>query len=249
MSKEPIWNQFLTERDKKMWAVSGYGANAGYGKRPALLVIDVTYNFAGDRSEPILEAIKRWRNACGEEGWAAVPVIRSLIDAAHERKIPVIFSTNSRRPDNWDAGSWAWKNSRNAEDAATRQNNNLDGNMIIAELAPQPQDIVIYKHKPSVFFGTPLVGFLTDLGCDSVLVTGATTSGCVRATVLDAFSHNFRVAIAEEGCFDRSQASHAMSLCDMHAKYADVVSAENMLGYVKALPDGLFTNLPSDRPR
>jgi nicotinamidase-related amidase len=183
MSKEPIWNQFLTERDKKMWAVSGYGANAGYGKRPALLVIDVNYNFAGDRSEPILEAIKRWRNACGEEGWAAVPVIRSLIDAAHERKIPVIFSTNSRRPDNWDAGSWAWKNSRNAEDAATRQNN------------------------------------------------------------------NFRVAIAEEGCFDRSQASHAMSLCDMHAKYADVVSAENMLGYVKALPDGLFTNLPSDRPR
>ncbi len=64
---EPIWNQFLTERDKAVFAAAGYGARAGFGQRPALLVIDVNYNFCGDRREPILESIKRWRNSCGAE--------------------------------------------------------------------------------------------------------------------------------------------------------------------------------------
>ncbi len=83
---------------------------------------------------------------------------------------------------------------------------------------------MIKKQKPSGFFGTTLASFLTLLGCDSVIVVGTTTSGCVRATAVDAFSHNYRVVLAEEGCFDRSQASHALSLCDMHAKYADVAA-------------------------
>lgn len=248
MSTEPVWNRFLTPRDREMWAISGYGARAGFGTRPALIVVDVNYNFTGDRSEPILDSIKRWRNSCGEDAWKAVPVIRSLIGAAHDRKLPVIYTTGTRRPDNWDAGSWAWKNSRNAEDVGGRIAN-VDGNAIVHELSPQPQDIVIYKHKPSAFFGTPLASFLTDLGCDSLLVTGTTTSGCVRATVIDAFSYNFRVTVVEEGCFDRAQASHAMSLCDMHAKYADVVSASEVLSYIEGLPERLFDGLPSGRPR
>ena len=98
--------------------------------------------------------------------------------------------------------------------------------------------------KPSVFLGTPLLSFLVLLGADSLIVAGTTTSGCVRATVVDAFSNNYRVAIVEEGCFDRSQASHALSLCDMNAKYADVVRLEETLAYIEALPKGLF-NLPA----
>ena len=105
-----------------------------------------------------------------------------------------------------------------------------DGNEIVAEIAPGPQDIVIYKQKPSGFFGTNMASYLTLLGCDSVIVTGTTTSGCVRATVLDAFSLNYRIALAEEGCFDRSQASHAINLCDMNAKYADVVKTARGVG-------------------
>ena len=96
MTTEPIWNQFLTPRDKQMWAASGYGTRAGFGSRPALVVIDVNYNFTGDRREPILESIKRWRNSCGEEAWNAVPVIRGLIDAAHHKCLPVIYSTGVR---------------------------------------------------------------------------------------------------------------------------------------------------------
>jgi nicotinamidase-related amidase len=89
-----------------------------------------------------------------------------------------------------------------------------------------------------------MAAYLTLLGCDSVVITGTTTSGCVRATVVDAFSLNYRVALAEEGCFDRSQASHAISLCDMHAKYADVVKTAEVLSFFNSLPDGLF-ELPS----
>jgi nicotinamidase-related amidase len=236
---EPVWNQFLTERDKAVFAAAGYGTRGGFGKRPALLVIDVNYAFCGDKPEPILESIKRWRNSCGEESWPAVAAIRSLIDKAHEKGIPVIYTTGVRRADNWDAGSWAWKNNRSSEKPSTPATNR-DGNEIVAEIAPAPQDIVVYKQKPSGFFGTNLASYLQLLGCDSVIVTGTTTSGCVRATVLDAFSMNFRVALAEEGCFDRSQASHAINLCDMNAKYADVVKTAEVLAFFDMIEPGQF---------
>ena len=82
---EPIWNKFLTERDKQVFAAAGYGARAGFGQRPALIVIDVSYAFCGDKPEPILDSIKRWRNSCGEESWVAIALIRKLIDKAHQK--------------------------------------------------------------------------------------------------------------------------------------------------------------------
>jgi maleamate amidohydrolase len=242
---EPIWNQFLTERDKAVFATSGYGARAGFGKRPALLVIDVNYYFCGDKPEPILESVKRWRNSCGEEAWVALKVLRKLIDAARAKELPVIYTTGIRREDNWDTGSWAFKNSRT--DERPQPKTNLDGNEIVPEIAPGPRDIVIKKQKPSGFFGTNLASYLVLLGADSLIVTGTTTSGCVRATVLDAFSNNYRVTVVEDGCFDRSQASHAINLCDMNAKYADVVKSDEVIGYFKSLPNGLF-DLPKGAP-
>ena len=241
---ERIWDKFLTERDKEVFAKSGYGARGAFGKKPALLVIDVSWAFAGDKpDEPILESIKRWRNSCGAESWVAIESIKTLIDTAHVKKLPVIYTTGFRRDDNWDAGSWGWKNGRNAEDVVA-QPSARDGNEIVDVIAPQPQDIVVYKQKPSGFFGTNLASYLTLLGCDSVIVTGTTTSGCVRATVLDAFSLNYRITVAEEGCFDRSEASHAVNLCDMNAKYADVLKTAEIVQYMEQLPEGLF-NLPA----
>lgn len=242
---EPIWNKFLTERDKAVFAASGYGAPGGFGKRPALLVIDVNWAFCGDRPEPILESIKRWRNSCGEDAWVALPYIRSLIDKCHGKGVPVLYTTGVRRDDNWDSGSWLWKNSRGDEDRQTAVTN-LDGNEIAAPIAPSPQDIVVLKQKPSGFFGTNMASYLTLLGCDSLIVTGTTTSGCVRATVLDAFSLNYRIALVEEGCFDRSQASHAINLCDMNAKYADVVKTADALAFLETLPEGMY-DLPKGR--
>ena len=243
-----IWNDFLTERDKKVFEKSGFGSEAGFGERPALLVIDVSYNFCGDKREPILESIKRFHNSCGEYAWDALPHIRNLIDKCHEKTIPVIYTTGTVREDGWDAGGWAWKNSRTDEDVTAPKISgfNRDGNEIMDEIAPSPQDIVIYKHKPSAFYGTPLSGFLNDLGADSLMVTGTTTSGCVRASVIDAFSSNYRVAVVEEGCFDRSQASHAINLCDMHAKYADVITTGQAISYLDSL--NVDMNVPTGNP-
>jgi len=242
---EPIWNKFLTERDKAVFAAGGFGARAGFGKRPALVVIDVNWAFCGERPEPILQSIKKWRTSCGEDAWVALPYIKQLIEAARQKGLPVIYTTGEGRPDKWDRGSWGWKSSR-SDEAGGAPGSNLDGNEIVEMIAPGPKDIIIRKQKPSGFFGSNLASFLTLLGADSIIVVGTTTSGCVRATVVDAFSLNYRVILAEEGCFDRSEASHALSLCDMHAKYADVVSTAEVIAYFEGLPAGLF-DLPSGR--
>ncbi|MDB5652025.1 MAG: hydrolase [Hyphomicrobiales bacterium] len=238
-----IWDPFLTERDRQVFEASGYGALAGYGERPALVIIDVNYAFCGEKPEPILSAIKAWRTSCGEDAWTALEQIQPLIAAARAKRLPVIYTTGEFRSDGWDAGSWRWKSSRRSEDGERPRN--VDGNEIMPSIAPQKSDLVIRKQKPSAFFGTNLTAYLNLLQCDSLIVAGTTTSGCVRATVLDAFNLNYRVAVVEEACFDRSQASHAINLADMHAKYADVVALTNALEFIGALPEGLF-RLPGD---
>ena len=249
-SKERVWDKFLTERDKAVFAAAGYGAQAAWGKRPALLVIDVNYAFTGETSLPILESIKKWRNSCGSEGWDAIPVLQKLISMCRSKGIPIIYTTGTRRADMWNAGSWAWKNSRNDEDLTvvieSTSYDGRDGNVIVKEIEPGPRDIVVRKEKPSGFFGSPLASYLQNLGCDSVIVTGTTTSGCVRATVIDSFSLNFRTTIVEDGCFDRSQASHAINLCDMNAKYANVMGSEEVLQHLRGLPQGMY-DLPSGK--
>ena len=229
MSK-PIWDPFLTERDRQVFETSGYGALQGFGKRPAILVIDVNYNFCGDRPEPILESIKRWRNSCGAEAWEGVAAIKKLIATGRGKGLPILYTTGVRREDDWDAGSWAWKNSRSAE-RVRPTGVQADGNTIVPEIAPGPDDLVVYKQKPSAFHGTNLLSWLMLLGADSLIVTGTTTSGCVRATVLDAFSNNYRCTVVEDGCFDRSQASHAINLFDMNQKYADVIDRAEAARY------------------
>jgi nicotinamidase-related amidase len=107
------------------------------------------------------------------------------------------------------------------------------GDVIVDELTPEDDEIVITKgNKPSGFFGTPLASYLVHAGVDTAIVTGMTTSGCVRATVLDAFQNNFHVVIPHECSADRSQISHQVNLFDMHMKYADVVSLDETLGYL-----------------
>ena len=119
-------------------------------------------------------------------------------------------------------------------------------NVLIYRL-PAKQSIVLpgshctgCKHPIAFYDNIPLLSYLVLLKADSVILTGVSTSGCVRATVLDAFSNNFRIAVVEEGCFDRSQASHAINLCDMHAKYADVVKLDETLAFIDTLPKGMF---------
>lgn len=237
---EPVWNKFLTERDKQVFKASGYQQRMGFGGRPALVIIDASINFTGERPEPILDMIKKWHNSCGEDGWVAIGHIKRLLAACREKSLPVFYTTGERRPDGFDSGAWGWKNARAREDYLLEER----GNAIVPEIAPLPNEVVIKKQKPSAFFGTPFMSYLTQLQVDTLLITGVSTSGCVRATVIDGFSYNLRCAVVEEGCYDRSQASHAINLCDMNAKYADVVGVDETIEYIRRLPGNLFRAMP-----
>jgi maleamate amidohydrolase len=235
-----IWDDMLTERDKQVFAAAGYGKRQGFGSKPAVMVVDVNYNFVGDVPEPILASIKKYRNSCGEEGWQSVYQIKRLLDAARARGVPIFYSTAPSQRTALMAGRWHGKNRRGDEDFHSRAQ---DGNDIVREIAPHEGDMVILKDKPSVFFGTPLMSYLHELQVDTLLIAGTTTSGCVRATVVDAFSYNFKVIIVEECVFDRGQASHKINLFDMQAKYADVVPLEAALNYLDELSRGLAAPL------
>lgn len=232
-----IWDDILTERDKEVFDKSGYGKRAGFGQRPVVLVIDMNYNFVGDRPEPILKSVERFRNSCGEEGWEGVYRIRELLEGARKKHLPTFYTTAHERGNPVAFGRWHGKNRRGAEDMSEEWSR---GNEIVEEIAPQEGDIVVRKQKPSAFFGTPLMSMLNEVHADTVLVTGCTTSGCVRASVIDAFSYNFRVSVVEECVFDRGQASHKINLFDMNMKYADVISLREAQEYIRSLPDTLY---------
>ena len=232
----------ITAKGRAVYEASGYGARTGFGARPAVLVVDVNYAFTGDRNMPHLESVKKWRNSCGEAGWNAIPPTQKLLEAARNRHIPVFFSTGiDARADGFESGGWAHKNSRSREDlSVVRAQATARGNDIVREIAPQPHEFLIQKGKPSAFHGTPLLGYLIDLGIDTLIVTGTTTSGCVRASVLDAFSQNYKITIVEECTFDRFESSHAINLFDMQAKYCDVLPLSEVTAYFDTLERGLY---------
>src|SRR5699024_446066 len=107
-----VWDDFLTERDKKVYEAAGYGKFSGFGKRPALLVIDVQNNFIGDKPESILDSIQSYRTSCGEEGWKALEYITSLVEYARKIEIPTFYTISGRRKDFIDSGIQTSKNYR-----------------------------------------------------------------------------------------------------------------------------------------
>lgn len=227
-----VWETWLSDRDRAVFDQGGFGKRAEAGTRPVLLVVDVTHDFVGDRSEPILESIRRFPMSCGEEGWRGMEHIRDLLRSSRAAGIPIFYTKALDESSAAARGGWAWKNSRDLEVTPLRQS---IGNTIPDLIAPEPGETVIEKAKPSAFFGTPLSSYLTALGIDTVIVAGTTTSGCVRATAVDAFSLNYRVLVAEEAVFDRGELAHAANLFDLQAKYADVVPVSEVLAYLAGL--------------
>jgi nicotinamidase-related amidase len=112
----------------------------------------------------------------------------------------------------------------------------LQASEIAEEIKPLPSELIIKKAKASAFFGTPLVSVLHNQKIDSLLIAGTTTSGCVRASVVDAFSYKFPCFVVEECTFDRFELSHLVSLWDMNAKYADVITLSEVLDFISSLP-------------
>jgi nicotinamidase-related amidase len=240
-----VWDDVVPESERKIYEVGGWGKRMGFGAKPAMIVVDVNYDFVGDKPEPIMESIKRWRYSCGDVGWNGLRAIQRLLAAARPRGVPIIYTTVEHRADALDYGRDRDKNFRTGEATSVEGGK---GPQIPQEIAPMPADVVISKKKPSAFFGTPLASYLIDLGVDTLLVTGVSTSGCVRATVVDGHAYNFRVCLVEEGCFDRSAVAHKVNLFDMHMKYADVVSLAETKRYLARLPEQAQRRAPEPAP-
>jgi len=234
MREKRIWDDFLTARDQQVLAQSGYGKRGGFGKRPALFIIDVQYNFCGDRPQDILEGLTQYRTHCGREAWDAVAQIEPLLELARTKNIPVFYTESARRADLLDSGVQVGKNHRGGEKTVL---SNTHATQTVAPLAPRAQDMRIIKQKPSCFFGTIFMSHLNFLDVDTLILVGCTSSGCLRATAVDAYSYNFKVVIPQEAAFDRFQASHAMSLFDLNCKYADVIPAAEVAAYLRTLPE------------
>lgn len=219
------WDGLYGAEELEIRRAGGYGSRGGIGDRPAVLVIDTVRSFTGEKGEDHRTSIAKWRGACGPVAWEAIPHLRRLIGAGRERGFPVIFTRATPLPAELRTAQRR-KNARATHEAPELV---ARGREFPDEIAPLPGEIVIEKTKPSVFFQTPLLSHLQSLGVDHLLVGGTTTSGCVRASIYDAFSYNLGVTVVEECVFDRFPTSHKAALFDMDAKYADVVPIAEVL--------------------
>lgn len=224
-----VWDDYITERDRQVYALGGFAKRGSLGTRLAVLVIDTVYHSVGDMPEPILESAAKFPASCGEAGWAAIAKIKTLLGSARANHVPIIYVIPQ------DPGQEAAYGRYLDKMPAVSKQMRIGGHgskEIVEDIAPQPEDRVIRKPKSSGFFETGLEDVLRALGIDSVLIAGCTTSGCIRLTAADAFQHDLRAAVVEECVYDRGEASHAVNLFDIDAKYADVISLDQALSYV-----------------
>ena len=222
------WRSAIPAADWQLYESAGFGRSVGLGSRPALLIIDVQYRTVGDTSLPIAESMERYyRTSCGEAGWRAVGEIARLLPVARTVGVPVVYPHVAPK-ESIDAG-------RTGQKIPSLMEVPSQGYEFVREVAPEPGDLLIPKRHPSAFFGTALVSYLIDLKVDTVILTGCTTSGCVRASASDAFAYNFHCAIVEDCVYDRSALSHDVNLFDINSKYGDVISTESAIGYLKGL--------------
>jgi maleamate amidohydrolase len=224
----PIWDDILTPVDREVIRRGGYGKPRGLGERPALLIIDPQHNYAG-ADKPILEQIQQWPSGVGESAWRAIERLKPLIHAFREKRRPVIYTRQVQKSIAFDG--FAEKTVR----SSSQYLEGTKGTSIVDEIAPQEGDVVIDKSYASAFYGTPLLSVLIKLKVDTLIVTGGTTGGCVRATCVDAISRNFDVAVVEDCVYDRISASHKVALLDLWMKYCDVLSRAQALDHLTRL--------------
>lgn len=224
------WESIFPEEERRIYEKACYGAQQEFGQNPALLVIDVTLSFVGTRPMEILDAIDEFPSSCGKVAWEALPKIRTLLEAFRKANLPVVYTTGDA---NFKAiFANATKRSPAAEDS------DETGDTIPELIKPRRGEFVVRKARASAFFGTHLTTYLIKRHVDSLLITGTTTSGCVRATTLDAFSYGFPAFLVEECIFDRSRLSHLVNLYEMNSKYGTVISLADALALVRRLGGG-----------
>lgn len=206
------------EAARQVYEQAGLGASITLGRRPAVLVIDFSCGF----TDPAC--------ALGSDLTAEVEATRRLLDAARDRGLPVVYTTIGFEPSLKDGGLWLQK-------VPTLGDLQLGGRWVEIDerLGRREGEPVIVKKGASGFFGTNLASVLIAQGVDSVILCGATTSGCVRATAIDLLQYGWPTLVPRECVGDRAQAPHQANLFDIQAKYADVVSVEDAIAYVESV--------------
>jgi maleamate amidohydrolase len=206
----------LTENYKK-----AYSNRVGFGRRPALVLVDFAHAYF-DRESELYAGVD-----------AALASALRIREAAHSVGVPVVLTEVTYQEGGINGGRFFEK--------AKPLHNFIKGRKTAAfaeGLVPRDDEIIVSKQYPSAFFGTSLASTLTAGGIDSVILTGLTTSGCVRASCVDSMSYGFRTIVVADACGDRHPAPHEANLFDMNAKYADVVSEADVLAYLSTLKDG-----------
>jgi len=218
--EDHCWQDVIDDDLKEIY--KSYERETFVGDKPAVLAIDLYKSAYRGGDKPVLEANRESPGSCGENAWAAVEPTQRVLEAARAAGVPVIYTT--RRVNTGPVRS-THRDANPAEDSYD----------IIDELAPEEGELVIYKERASAFFGTPLVAHLNKLGIRSLIALGESTSGCVRASVVDGYSNGYHTALVEECTFDRSDLSHKVNLFDLHHKYADVMHVEDVLEHLNAM--------------
>jgi maleamate amidohydrolase len=204
------------EEARQIYAKARLGESITMGSRPAVLVVDFSCGFTDPEC------------ALGSDLTPQVEATRRLLDVAREKGLPVIFTTIGFEPSLKDGGLWLQK-------VPSLGDLQLGGHWVEIDprLAPGSDETVIVKKGASAFFGTNLAAILISQGIDSIILCGATTSGCIRGTAIDLLQHGFPTLVPRECVGDRAQAPHEANLFDIQAKYGDVIELADALDYVR----------------
>lgn len=200
---------------------AGFGAPVRRGSRPALIVVDLTRGFT-EAAFPT-----------GSDLTGVVGATSALVEAARPAGVPVIWTAIAYSPAEAEGSSVTWL------EKATGMRALVEGSEAVAldpRLPRRPEDLMVVKKGASAFFGTSLAASLTGLGADTAVVCGATTSGCVRATAVDAVQSGFPVLVPRDCAGDRARGPHDAALFDIQAKYGDVIGQQDALEYLRQLP-------------
>ena len=227
--KDHCWKDVVPAADMKLYA--SHARETFVGPCAALLALDLC-NLAYRGGGPVSpdDATGAHPSSHGHFAHDAIEPIRRLLAAARRARLPVFYSTQDERPNSYPRGARSpmWRISATLP----------DDHEIYPAFKPEPSDVIIYKQRASALEGTPLRSHLKLLGVESLIVCGAGTSGCVRATVVDAHSCGLRVALVEECTFDRTELTHKLNMFDLHHSYVDVVHLDEVLGHLAELAGG-----------
>jgi maleamate amidohydrolase len=226
--EEHCWKDVVSAADMRLYAP--HARETFVGPCAALLAVDLcNFVYRGGPVSPH-DVTNAHSGRHGPFAHAAIEPIRRLLAAARQAQLPIFYCTQDERPNAYPPGPSA---------PMRRTSATLpDDYEIYPAFKPEPSDVIIYKQRASALEGTPLRSHLKLLGIESLIVCGAATSGCVRATVVDAYSCGLHVALVEECTFDQTELTHKLNLFDLHRMYADIMHLDEILGHLAGLASG-----------